>query len=102
MTTGAGQPMRIRPRTRISLVVAGTTVLVAAAVAPLMRTPAARAYDGDYFDFCKNSLQQPDSVCCANSGGQMTNGVCGDTPAPPTPLPTITQQILPPVIGGPQ
>jgi hypothetical protein len=96
MTTGASHLMRI------ALVVAGPIALLTIAVALLVRIPAARAYDGDYYDFCKNSLQQPDSVCCANSGGQITNGVCADPAAAPTPLPTITQQILPPVIGGPR
>lgn len=102
MTTGAEHQLRIRPLMRTALVAAGPVVLLTVAVAPLVRAPEARAYDSKYYAFCKDNLQQPDEVCCANSGGQMINGVCADPAVVPALPPTITQQILPPVIGAPR
>jgi len=101
MITGPEHQMRMRPMTRMRLCAAGSIALLAVAVGPLVYAATARAIDGDYYEFCKNNLRQPDSVCCTNSGGVPSNGVCADPAAPPTPLPTITQQILPPVISAP-
>lgn len=102
MTTGVKQHLRIRPPMRIALIAAAPITSLAIAVASLVGAPAAHAYDGKYYDFCTNNLQQPEDVCCANSGGQMTNGVCADPAALPAAPPTITQQVLPPVIGAPR
>jgi len=100
MITGSEHQMRIPPRTRVVLFAAGPFALLAVAVAPFVHAPAARA--DNYFEFCKNSLGQPDQVCCNNSGGEWDNGVCASPAALPTVLPTITQQILPPLIGAPR
>ena len=102
MTTGVKQHLRIPPRTRIALIAGGPLTLLAIAVASLVGAPASHAYDNKYYEFCTNNLQQPEEVCCANSGGQMTSGVCADPAALPAAPPTITQQVLPPVIGAPR
>ena len=102
MTTGVKQHLRIPPPMGIAFITAGSITLLTIAVASFTGAHAAHAYDNKYYDFCTNNLQQPEEVCCANSGGQMTNGVCADPAALPAAPPTITQQVLPPVIGAPR
>jgi hypothetical protein len=97
--------MRMRPPTRMALFAAGLFALLALAVTPFVHPPTARAYDDKYYEFCKDTLAQKPEVCCTNAGGEMASGLCFD-PALlhpiPTPQPTITQQVLPPVVVAPQ
>lgn len=98
------QPMHMRAHTRVALLAAGVFAVLALAVTAFVHPATARAYDGDYFTFCRDSLGQPDEVCCVNSGGEWSSGRCYD-PADLhpilTPVPTVTQQVLPPVIVAP-
>ena len=97
--------MRMRPRARIALFVAGLFALLALAVSAFLHPATTHADDGGYFDFCTNTLSQSPDVCCNNAGGVLSaGGSCLDSAvASPTPfpVPTVTQQVLPPVIIAP-
>jgi hypothetical protein len=88
----------------MALFAAAVFAVLALAAVPFLHPATARAYDHKYYDFCTNSLGQPDDVCCANAGGEWSEGSCYDPlelhPLP-TPVPTVTQQVLPPVIVAP-
>lgn len=91
-------------RTRVALWAAGLFALLALALTAFLHPAIARAYDHNYYTFCKDSLGQPDNVCCNTSGGEMSNGQCVD-PEDVHPVPTVmptTQQFFPPVVGAPR
>jgi hypothetical protein len=99
-----GQQMRMRPRARVVLFAVGLFALLELAVSLFVHPATARAYDGKYYSWCKDSLGQKPEVCCVNAGGEWSDENCYD-PAVlhpiPTPVPTVTQQVLPPVIVAP-
>ena len=101
MITGLEHQMCMRTRTRMVLFAAGLFALLALAVTPFVHPPTAQAYDHDYYAFCTENLGQKAQFCCSNAGGEWSNGSCTDPAALPSPLPTITQQVLPPVIVAP-
>jgi len=96
--------MRMRPLTRVALFAVGLFALLALAVSPLLHPATARAYDSQYYEFCTQNMGQDSDTCCTNAGGELSNGACYD-PAFLHPLvtavPTVTQQILPPVVVAP-
>jgi len=86
-------------RMRMALFAAGLFALLALALGSFLQPATARAYDDKYYDWCTESLGQTKKVCCTNAGGEMFSGGCFDPAVlhpPVTPVPTITQQILPP------
>src|SRR5271165_651350 len=96
--------MRMRPLTRMAGFAAGLFALLAVAVTPFVHPPTARAYDGKYYDFCINNLGQKREVCCTNAGGEWSDENCYPPEVlhpPVTAVPTVTQQLLPPVIVAP-
>jgi hypothetical protein len=99
--TSPAHPIRWRLRMRTTLFVAGLFAVLALAVSVVVHPATARAYDGDYYAWCTSSLGQNAEVCCDNAGGELFSGGCVD-PAllhpRVTPVPTITQQILPPPV----
>jgi hypothetical protein len=100
--TGPRHPVGGGLHTRMALFTTGLFASLALAVAPFVQPPTALAWDHDYYDFCTKNLRQPPRVCCNNSGGDWSeDGDCTDPAAPPTPVPTVTQQVLPPVVVRP-
>jgi hypothetical protein len=91
-------------RVRVALLAAGLLAVPALAVTLFVHPATARAFDGDYFNWCKDSLGQSPDVCCTGAGGELFNGSCVDpallNPAV-TAVPTVTQQVLPPVVVVP-
>ena len=105
MITGANTSAELltgwRPRTRTVPVVGGLFAVLALAVSVVAHPATARAYDGDYYKWCTESLGQDSDVCCANAGGDLFSGGCVDPEflhPPVTAVPTITQQIVPPPV----
>jgi len=95
----------MRPRAGVALFAAGLFAVLAFAVTPFLHPSTARAdVDDKYYKFCKDTLGQPDDVCCTNAGGVLSGGSClPPAVASPTsyPVPTVTQQIVPPVVVAP-
>ena len=98
-----------RPSTRVTLFAAGLFSVLTLAVIPFVHPATARAFDSDYYDWCKNNLTQSQGkngleFCCSKAGGELLNGGCYDPAVlhpPITAVPTVTQQVLPPVIVQP-
>lgn len=104
MITWREHRMRMRLRTRVALFAAGLFAVLALAVTPFLHPSTVRADDGDYYDFCTKTLGQPPDVCCTNAGMVPSGGSClASAVASPTsyPVPTVTQQIAPPVVVAP-
>ena len=94
--------MRMHLPRRGALFAAGLFASLGLVVGPFLHPATARAYDGKYYEWCKDSLGDSDDVCCANAGGEWSNESCWD-PAVlhpiVTPMPTVTQRIQPPAIA---
>jgi hypothetical protein len=101
MITGYIHQLRQRASVRTTQFAAGLFAVLALGVAVFAHLPTAYAYDHDYYAFCTGSLGQTPRVCCTNADGVWSNGDCVEPAALPTPLPTITQQVIPPVVVAP-
>lgn len=89
---------------RVALLAAGLFAVPALAVYALVTSATARAYDPSYYTWCTQSLGQTVDVCCSKAGGEPFNGGCADPAVvspPVTAVPTVTQQVLPPVVVAP-
>ena len=80
MITGANTSAELLTgwRTRTVPVVGGLFAVLALAVSVVAHPATARAYDGDYYKWCTESLGQDSDVCCANAGGDLFSGGCVD------------------------
>ena len=101
MITRRKHQIHMRLPTRMTLFTAGLFAVLAFAVTALLHPPTAHAYDHKYYEFCTDSLGQTPQVCCGNAGGQWSDGECTDLAAVPFPVPTVTQQVSPPVVVAP-
>jgi hypothetical protein len=110
MISGPEHQIRMGPVTRVALFAAALFAVLALAVSPFVYPVTARAYDGDYYEWCKNNLTggtdlyRGSDFCCSKAGGELSNGNCVDPVLlhpPITAVPTVTQQVVPPVIFQP-
>ena len=103
--TEAERPMSSRRPAggRVSCFVAGLFAVLALVVGgAFMLSATAHADHDKYYSWCTTSLGQTSDVCCTNAGGELFNGMCWDPLVlhpRVTAVPTITQQVLPPVVA---
>lgn len=103
LTASTAHQRRVRRLTGLAFF----TAALALAASPFIHPVSARAYDGDYYEWCIHNSPQGQvesqrgngmDFCCSRAGGELVNDMC----YPPAPLstavPTVTQQVLPPVI----
>src|SRR6476646_235369 len=98
LTTHPTAASRVRDLARAAAVMAA----LALAASPFAQPGIARAdYDPDYFTFCRENTGQGVDSCCAQAGGVVTSGACGEPMSQAPPL-TITQRPRAPIIVVPQ
>jgi hypothetical protein len=97
-TTRPTAASRVRDLARAGVVMTA----LALAASPFAQPAIARAdYDPDYFTFCRENTGQSVDYCCAQAGGVVTSGACGEPVSQAPPL-TITQRPRAPIIVVPQ
>jgi hypothetical protein len=78
-------------RSRVARTTLGLAAILVPTIGLIAHPPAARAYDGIYYEWCKQAVGE-EAYCCAKAGG-VWNGGCDNAAPSPTP------NVLPP-IGG--
>jgi multisubunit Na+/H+ antiporter MnhG subunit len=72
-TTSLARHVRVRRLVCATLFSAALALVVS----PFAQPAIARAdYDHNFYDFCRNSLQQGVDYCCAHAGGVVNDGKC--------------------------